>query len=371
MDLSSYAVYGYLALVSIGVAILGKKSVKHKGQDNQIWVRSAITVVIIAVCFAFVSGARYDVGVDWFGYMVSYENLKWSGYDHSIVERWELGYSAINRIYAHYEFRYQWMFFTVALIGWIIYFSAVTVAILPALLFFTLGGEIYFWSNNAVRQFVAAAAFVLSVRYIDKRKISGFLATITFGTLFHLSILVLLPLYWVIPKLKSITHLMPLVFVMTFVLGQLGAYMTILQLFEAQALPILVVLGYEGYIDRVGLILEPELGLGFFFIILTNFIVLAVGSRIRETDTLFRAHLSVFFIGTVVFNLLYASQLVGRIAMYFLLVKPILLAYILVHLRNNLEGVAVKCFLVLGYVAIFLAAIQRSSHQCCPYQWAL
>ena len=370
MDLSSYAIYGALALFSIGFAVLGRESVKHKGPANQLRVRYAITILIVSVCFAFVSGARYEVGVDWYGYMVSYDNLRWSGYDYSIVERWELGYSAINRIYAHFEFEYHWMFFTVALIGWIIYFSVVTLAMLPAFLFFTLAGEVYFWSNNAVRQFVAAAAFVFSIRYVDKNKWLSFVGAITFGALFHISVVVLLPLYFIITKMRVLTRFMPWVFLLAFVLGQLGAYKNILRLLETQALPVLFFFGYEGYLDRVALTLEAELGLGFYFNILTNFIVLAIGSRIRERDTLFRSYLAVFFIGAIIFNLLYDSQLIGRIAVYFLVVKPVLLAYIMTNLRNNSEGIALKGFLVFGYAAIFVAAINRSSHQCCPYQWA-
>jgi len=325
----------------------------------------------VAFLLAFLSGIRYEVGVDWYGYVTSYDTLRMTGYDRAIIDRWELGYSLINRFFAWINAGYQWMFFSVALIGWGVYFRSIPYLLLPLSVYFLFAGELYFWSNNAVRQFVSAAFFVFSLKFIKERKLLSYLLALAAGALFHISILILMPLYFIAPRIPLSKILMPSVMLATFVAGQSSIYMSLLAFVESNLLGLTSFLGYGGYVDRLQPVELPDLGLGFYWIIFTNLIIITLLSSAHKIEPYIRNVFVVFFVGAILFNLFYVSQLMGRITVYFLFVKPILLAYIVIAFRNNIFGILLKLGLLIGYFVIYVIAIQSSSHQCCPYKWLL
>lgn len=57
---------------------------------------------------------------------------------------------------------------------------------------------LYVASLNIVRQLIATAIFVFAIRYIIENRLLGYFATIFIASLFHMSAVVLFPLYWLL-----------------------------------------------------------------------------------------------------------------------------------------------------------------------------
>lgn len=374
MSFSTYIVYFGLLFFVITVAFLSKRGfILSSNKTIEPQTAYIYLLPLVAISLAFVSGVRYEVGVDWRGYLEAYLSLRDTGFDRSLLERWEYGYLLLNQFFAVLGADHKWMFFTVALIGWVIYTRSIPLSLLPMALFFTFTSEIYFWSNNAVRQFVAASFFLFSLRYVAKKSIIKYTASLILGSLFHVSVLLLWPLYFLLGRMPLNKFLVPAAVFVSFVVGQLNIYGFALQWMEDNLQGLASMLGYGHYLAVLSYTSEVDLdlGLGFYWIVLTNLIVAVVGTHFNKRDDFSRILLTAFVIGAVLFNLFYASQLMGRVFIYLIFLKPVLLAYCIALMSNSNIGISFKFGLVLCYVFIFVAAIERSSHQCCPYQWSL
>ncbi|WP_425609801.1 EpsG family protein, partial [Vibrio splendidus] len=145
------------------------------------------------------SGFRYDVGTDFSNYLHYFYLI-------------ELGYDDVAEISFVYLFKFsqfiglteQFVFFVLALIisfGFISYFKYFCdkSGFLAIYLFFTVS-IFYFASFNLVRQFTAVAIFLFSVRYIIERRMFKYILMILFSSSFHISALLMLPLYFVMNK---------------------------------------------------------------------------------------------------------------------------------------------------------------------------
>lgn len=371
MELSTYIVYFGLMIFVVTLGVLAQKQYiwgdKLRTNKQQI----AYMLLVMAVSLAFVSAIRFQVGVDWEGYVESYNNLRFLGSDRSILEVWEFGFSMINRFFSYLDMGYQWMFFVVAIVGWLAYLKAIPVLVLPLALYFTFTGEVYFWSNNAVRQFVAAAFLLYSFQFIYERNVIKYSLSIFIGTLFHISVILFLPLYYVCAKFPKNKYFYPIVVVSSFIIGQTKIYITLLSFVESQFLNLASFLGYAGYFSRLQDVQLPEVGLGFYWILLTNLIVVIVIPWSKSKLLPLHPYLAAFTIGVVLFNLLYVSHFVGRITSTLLIFKPMLLAYTFKLVPNHALGLWYKGFLIFGYCLILITAIEKGSHQCCPYNWML
>ena len=123
---------------------------------------------VALLIIAFVVGFRYGVGTDWEGYKSIYEYISYGIKPFSIgfnipTYAVEWGYYIINQWVADLGGNSEIMFFLVALISWYFIFKSVPLVLLPLFLFFFFFYEIFFWSINCVRQFVAIGFFLYSI----------------------------------------------------------------------------------------------------------------------------------------------------------------------------------------------------------------
>ncbi|MGE4578571.1 MAG: EpsG family protein [Desulfuromonadales bacterium] len=82
---------------------------------------------------SFIVGFRYNVGVDWQGYV---DDFHFFEENHSLSyseQYWEYGYYIINKTIAVLGLSYEWVFFVIALLSWYFIFKSVHACLLPIL----------------------------------------------------------------------------------------------------------------------------------------------------------------------------------------------------------------------------------------------
>lgn len=112
----------------------------------------------------------------------------------------EFGFSLLAYFSVKVLGDYQWLIAVMACITCLCYWSFMfrysKNVPLSILIFMAMG--CYYFSLNAMRQSVAIAVFLFSLKYVEKRKIGPFLLCIFVGFSFHTSALLYIPFYWLV-----------------------------------------------------------------------------------------------------------------------------------------------------------------------------
>ena len=228
---------------------------------------------------------------------------------------------------------------------------------------------------NGLRQFAAMAMWVFSVKFIIDKNLKLFLLSIIGASLFHSSSLLLIPFYFIpYDKLYNqfywiIIYGVSLITVFFFDLSAIYQNLDLLVLSLGDNIG--AVERYARYAESGRLAAqETSLGLGFAFKLAINFLIIVLSKSWIKRRPEYKPYLVLFFIGAILFNIFYEFQLINRLAQYFLIFRPLVLAYIVhyfwVYKKDRIIGPSIGVL----YLIIYLAAMFGNSNMCCPYQIA-
>jgi transmembrane protein EpsG len=321
---------------------------------------------------SLIIGFRYKVGVDWEGYKDGFNSIKSSPFLLYRDQFWELGYFFINKTIAKLGLSYEWMFFTVALISWYFIFKSFPKLLLPLLIFFLFVDEYFFWSMNGVRQFAAMSIWMLATRYIINKKLVKYLLLIFIASLFHRSVLILVPFYFIPYHILYKKHIWIILFVISLIIGSSNTFVDFMEstiFYLGQKIEIIGL--YIHYIELNAFQIDEETqtGLGFLFKILVNLILIIISNRVMKKYPQTRVYFILFFIGAVLFNLTYNIQLLGRINNYFIIIKSMVLAISVFHFWQMPKNRFLVVIFILLYLFLCLTAIYNSSNMCSPFRF--
>ena len=167
------------------------KKVKKKLDRRILFVLSIAPAVLVAMF-------RYNNGAD---YMMYYRLFKNIGYERifSTVQgkSIEQGFVLLVKFCSYIS---QEPFFTFGVIAFIIVYLIFKACLdtsdnylLSVILFFVTG--VYFDSFNGLRQYIAVAIFLLSLKYIISKDLKKYVLLIFLGFIFHRSIIFVAPIY--------------------------------------------------------------------------------------------------------------------------------------------------------------------------------
>ena len=174
-------------------------------------LNSKTLVVISAIALIFVAGFRYKVGTDYSVYISNYDVYKESLF--SDLSRFGLKLIAVisRLIYDDYATWFFLMsFFTVTLAMVAIYKYSDTPEF-SILLYLFLG--CWHLSFNIVKQCAAAVVLLVGQKYLFEEKFSKWMLICLLGSLFHVSALLMIPVYFLLKKRVSIKQILLLCFI--------------------------------------------------------------------------------------------------------------------------------------------------------------
>ena len=288
-----------------------------------------VCMFIVTILFI---GFRKDVGTD-------YENYK--DYFNAFSDFFEIGYSTLAMYLKTKGYDVTYLFFIMAFLSYGILFLAVelnddiekgSTSLMICLLTIT-------FSVNGIRQFLAAALFMLAYCFIKKRSLPLFLICIGFGVLFHKSILILLPFYFFInksltPKYYIIIYLISFVFTTMSLQEIMGPFADFLSENEEK---------YFRYIrDDYN---SSYFSLGIF-VELLNYIILLYLSLKLEVYKKYPIIFNLFFTMCIVYNLRIASPIFNRIQIYFMIYTFYLLPLVIKRLDHKMAQLLIVYFVI-------------------------
>lgn len=160
-------------------------------------IKKNIKLILAFITLSVISGLRIGVGTDYYLYETIYENIFNLSGDSSHIEN---GYVLLNKIIYYIFDDSRMLFFITAIItiGLIIksindYSNNYKLSII---LFVMLG--YYHSSFNGIRQYIAIAICMISMRYIKRKDFLKYIILIFISSLFHRTALIMIPLYFLL-----------------------------------------------------------------------------------------------------------------------------------------------------------------------------
>ena len=148
-------------------------------------------IIFPIAAFTFVFGCRWGVGVDYFRYLYSYI----TGYESA--ERIEVLFKSIAQFLYKKGLHFSWFFSLWAFIDiFLLYYTLRNYRfIFPLFAFFLIFGFYWMSMMNVIRQQLAACVFLLSLHFIENKKIIPYYLCVLIAFLFHQSAILLVAFY--------------------------------------------------------------------------------------------------------------------------------------------------------------------------------
>lgn len=184
--IQTFIVYNLMLFSSTGFAYLYSKT------NNKLSSQVYLTISFLSIAIPAV--IRYDIGPDYSVYVNLFKNISDNLIDSSAKE---YSFYLISKIFSFLERGYFIVigFFFIASLFLLYYISEKKY--LHYVLFFFMTLPIgYFTFDDQIRQVVSIMIFIYSIRHIEERNLKKYIILIIFAMLFHLSALVLFPVYY-------------------------------------------------------------------------------------------------------------------------------------------------------------------------------
>lgn len=163
--------------------------------------KSLVILIVSTVCLFIVSSLRYGIGFDYASYSEQYVQMsQMSLFEFTSKYRYEFGFCLFMKLCTFISRDPVFFFAAVSLI-----ISALTALFIYTECDFRFWGfAVYFYmtlgyfygSMNLLRQYLAASVALFSIRFILKRKPIPFFIIVLAASLFHMSALILIPVYF-------------------------------------------------------------------------------------------------------------------------------------------------------------------------------
>lgn len=327
-----------------------------------------IEYIFIILFFLIVGAVRPVIGnTDNATYVDLYQYVGTFGELPLYLENAEVGYSALNMLFsAILDFPYYIFFGILTALTWGIYLASSYryQFLLPWILFFTICNGFLFWSFNGIRQSLAIVIFLFSIKYIIERKFLLYILALVVASLFHTSVLLLLPVYffihigfnhkfWLIMYIISV-FLMENDFLNDFMDKFFTLFFQYVPYFD----------NYEKYTTSDSFFVSrqdtaTDTGLGIILKTLSTVFILFFSKNTLIRFPNLKFYLLLFSLGSVFSNLFFSIEMIGRILNYFSPLFGLLMAATLYSFNKKYAQIV---FLIFFMVYILLFIKQTFTH---------
>lgn len=326
-----------------------------------------LEIVLSLVLFAFISGVRYKVGIDYLSYLDEY--LRLMAYGATQRTTLEGGFLLISQLFAKSDthFTIYFGFWAFLQIFFLYYAFRNNKRLLPFIGLTVMLGSFYLSMMNGIRQQVVAFVFIFLIEWIEKKKMWSFIIAIVIASTIHRSALVLIPFYFLLNRNFDLTNkkLSFAILAICVVLGETPTWLNMVNTMEG----LLSLLGYDGYAGKIELMTSTKLrgmawGPGRISAFVASCFIIYHYENLKayfKDDKKVRMYYILFFIGTCGFNLFAStSHIFLRPVEYFTLFRLPLSAYIMYYLIKEARSFQFYMFLVLTCSYIYIAVLKAA-----------
>lgn len=310
---------------------------------NMIFVILAFTQLFVLMAF------RFDIGFDYDMYTIGFRNMQSTGFSTLVYKDWETGFIVLTKLIGLLGVDYDWYILILSLI-----------AIIPTAFFIYKHSKmpwvstilyvnmfIFFMQLNFLRQMIALSLVMLAWHFMKNNKFLFFFAIILFASLFHQTVLLMIPVYFLVKMKPGLKELLVYGFLL------LWFYVASTSLFE-----LITSFFHEEYNDSVFI----KEGVSFvyailpLFITVVSFLLVKTGTINLTDENKYLVNLS--FIGTIMMVTMAKHSIIERLSYYFLIFTILLVPVIYQSLKtkgiqySTASGKAIKVSSKAGRTAL-------------------
>ncbi len=333
-------------LLSFFVAYKGAKNKNKKDINYGILLSFFILLLFL--------GFRVYLGRDWPNYERSFNSSLQQ--EFIFGESREIGYLALVSLLRACGFEFQSFIFATSFLFLFLFYLSYKrfYFLLPCgiLIFFMDWG--YPVAINTIRQGIAIMAFLNATLYIDSNEKNApkkFFFFILVGLLFHYSILIFLPFYFV-GKLKLRIEYYILLCLAVF-------FSSVFIIMPAYEETINIVDKYESYASDTGIVNEAStFGLGALLVLVIRLAPITIYSYVRKFKPAYLKFFVLYFLGLSVYYGFYKFMLITRVTFYLQFMELFVIAYFLYYLfverkKYRLFGIGYMFLIIFNYLYTF------------------
>jgi len=341
MVLTSILVYGSLTAIMF---FSGKYAGERQDERNSLSINTtffAPEIILSLLAFAFICGARWDVGVDHTIYLRDYQYLEDTGHFLS-RDNYEIGFSLIAKFFAlfHIHFFFYFAFLGFLQLFFVLYAFKDERYLYPYFAIIIVLGIFFLSWNNGIRQAIATCIFLYSYKFIRDRQFIKFLISILLATLIHKSALPFIIFYFILNR--DLPYNRPtyiIILLISIYLGQNNFWIDkvhyVERLYDA--------IGYTDYSENFSVLIANSIKLSFggrtsillLLCLLNTYFFQEVYEFFNKRKSI-KTYFILYFTGMVLFFMLFnAYSAFKRITLYFLIFEIPSLSYLFEYSKNK------------------------------------
>lgn len=200
-----YVVLGLIVLIIINYIFLYNKKLIF---GEYVIDKDAMSLLLSGTVLTIVAGLRYNVGTDYLAYIINYEEYKTLKFQN-------IGCSFVAKLSEHIYDDYSTWFFLMSLItvGFCIFAIKKHSRIWPLSIILYLFMGYWHLSFNIVKQCVSMAIIIAYQEHLYDKNIFKWIFVCLVASLFHISALFMIPIYFLVIRKINIRQLIIIVFV--------------------------------------------------------------------------------------------------------------------------------------------------------------
>lgn len=340
----------HLAVIAIAIffAYIGTKKDYNKTRKISYGVLASFLILFVFL------GFRVNLGRDWINYQRIFDAVN---QQHFLFGKSrEYGFLFLVSFLKEMELDFQAFIIVSSLLMLLLFFLAFRkyVFLLPFAIFVFFMDWGYPVVINTIRQGIALMAFLNAISYIDNREENAnrkFCFFLCIGVLFHYSILLMLPFYYIAKiKLDFFNFLILLFFVFAL------SFLVIIPLYENTMILMEKYQSYRGasYIYNE----STSFGLGATLVLLIRLAPLSIYDYVRREKPEMLKYYVLYFIGLSVYYGFYKFLLITRITFYFQFIGLFVIAFFLyfvfqIKKKYRLLGIGYVSVILFNYIYTF------------------
>ena len=157
------------------------------------------------VFIIIMTSLRYGFGADYFTYYDAFYRIQ-SGI---FTDAFEPGYIMLNRIIGYFGLHFNFVLFVIAIFNYSLLYLAIEENLVKykwwSMFLFLIYFDLFFYSLSAVRQSIVLSVFLYASKYVVLKKPIRYIMWLIFGSLFHWTSVILIPVYFIYQKFKYLT----------------------------------------------------------------------------------------------------------------------------------------------------------------------
>lgn len=323
--------------------------------------RNILAKIVLCLFASFIIGFRGEnVGVDTENYINHFYTYGRFGCDYI-----EIGFDYLNQYLFALGTSAHFFLFICALLSFVfitIFLSSIkpsSVYYKTSLLFFIFCPLAFV---NGVRQGIACSVFYCSLIFLEEKKFIYYLLLLLGASLFHASVLLLIPLYFLINRnISSRKYILIYIFSFFLLFFDLSSYMYLLSDLN---------IGNRNYATIYTDIEVRQASFsGFIFVTLLNLVTFMFSIKFK-LHKLNPVTFNLFYISCILFNVVYNFQLIGRVMFYFNWALYILVPILLYSIYDSKYKYRLLIFIfyLLSFILLLINAVFSSANMLLDYK---